>query len=147
MHKLEERIETLARGGINLHPTLTVSQLRSEIAGFAEYGVMPYATLVGQMAERFSDDLLAVDLESDGDYTRVIEGLARLSGQEERLTHLVQAEQSEGGKVTVSFQLDGAPLRYRLILEEDDDWLDLESLGDVAATPKFANRQRSPKEA
>ncbi|GAA4434062.1 hypothetical protein [Bremerella cremea] len=130
---LTQQLETLQKLGIELAEGITVDDL---LVSFdqASFEADPYSLLLfvlGIEAEerpygrRISQDVWNFDTEcitGTGSYVPIVQNLASLAGQSERITEIEDFVDLEEGQAWLKYRLDGQPQTWDV--EVDDDWAD-----------------------
>lgn len=140
---LEQQLQELAGLGVRLKEGVTVEDLFLH-SSREEFEEEPGSLLLWALGSDLqappwgrhcSDDVWTLDTECVHDggkaYVRVVQSLARISGQASRISHVTEKLDfaEESGEVT--YKLDGRSQTWDI--EIRDDWLDLMVLSYVAA--------------
>lgn len=116
---LEDQLETLGRYGVTLDPSRTVEDLLTVDGRDAFEGKAPYSLLLHALGSRmqaspdpgpFSQrawNLRPQGLEGDGYYVDMVEQLARIAGEPDRVTGVQDFVDPEAERVELRYSVDG----------------------------------------
>ncbi|MEW4453173.1 hypothetical protein AB1L30_10895 [Bremerella sp. JC817] len=130
---LEQQLETLQKLGIGLAEGIKVDDLLISFDQ-ASFEAEPYSLLLFVLGieveerpfgRRISQDVWNFDTEcitGTGSYVPIVQNLASLAGQGERITEIEDFVDLEEGQAWLKYCLDGQPLTWDV--EVNDDWAD-----------------------
>ena len=138
--ELESQLAKLAESGIVLNPGITIEDLlRSEDReAFTANPFMLLLFLLGGEVERqpwgrrICNRVWSFDIEciaNTGDYVRIVRQLCLLTGNEDRLTEIVDCIDLEDGECWLEYTIGDK--RRHWTIEVNDDWADMLALSYV----------------